>query len=70
MTLKIVFREDTTCRGYIQQAFLRAVYTAAVTLGKELLVTDIRYSAWANHVILDACAALTAEEREFSLGLR
>ena len=40
----------------------RAVYTAAVTFGKELLLSDVHYSAWANQRVLDACAVLTAEE--------
>jgi uncharacterized damage-inducible protein DinB len=33
-----------------------------VSLAKQLLLTDIRYSGWANERILDACSALTAEE--------
>jgi len=27
-----------------------------------MLLSDVRYSAWANRLLLDACAALTAEE--------
>lgn len=38
-----------------------------MTFGKELLVSDIRYSAWANQRVLSACAALTAEEIERDL---
>jgi uncharacterized damage-inducible protein DinB len=38
-----------------------------VTFGKELLVSDVRYSAWANQRVLDACSALTAEEIERDL---
>ncbi len=33
-----------------------------MSLGKELLLTDVRLSAWANRNLLDCCAALTAEE--------
>lgn len=33
-----------------------------MSFAKELLLTDIRYSGWANQRLLDACCALTAEE--------
>jgi uncharacterized damage-inducible protein DinB len=36
---------------------------------KQLFVSDIRYSEWANHRLLDACAERTAEELERELGL-
>jgi uncharacterized damage-inducible protein DinB len=45
----------------------RAIYTAAVTFGKELLVSDIRCSAWADQRVLDACSALTTAEIERDL---
>ena len=40
------------------------VYTFSVSFAKQLLLTDVRHSAWANHSVLDGCAALTAEELE------
>jgi len=49
------------------QVLPRAIYTAAVTFGKELLVSDVRYSAWANQRVLDACSVLTAAEIERDL---
>ena len=36
---------------------------------KQILLCDIDYSAWANHCLLEACAALTAEETERDLRL-
>ncbi|HTW57478.1 MAG TPA: DinB family protein [Terriglobales bacterium] len=38
-------------------------------LGKQLLLTDVRRSAWADRLLLEACAALTAEElaRDFRI---
>jgi len=44
-----------------------SVYTFAVSLAKELLLTDIRYSGWANQRLLEACSALTSEEIERDL---
>ena len=38
-----------------------------MTFGKELLLCDVRYSAWANQRVLDACAVLTADEIERDL---
>lgn len=40
-----------------------------MSLGKQLLLTDIRQSAWANRQLLEGCAALTAEElaRDFRI---
>jgi uncharacterized damage-inducible protein DinB len=35
-----------------------------VLLAKQMLLTDVRRSAWANGNLLDACATLTAEELE------
>jgi len=35
-----------------------------VSLAKELLLSDIGYSAWANRNLLDACSALAREEFE------
>ena len=52
---------------YSRRATPRDVYTFTVSFGKEVLLSDVRYSAWANHVILEACAALTAEEIERDL---
>jgi len=40
------------------------VYTFSVSFAKQLLLTDVRHSAWANQSVLDGCAALTAEELE------
>jgi len=40
----------------------RRVYTFCVSLGKELLLTDVRLSAWADRNLLHGCAALTPEE--------
>jgi uncharacterized damage-inducible protein DinB len=39
-----------------------AYILAGVSLAKELLLTDVRYSGWANQCLLDACSRLTAEE--------
>jgi len=33
-----------------------------MTLGKELLISDVSYSGWANRRLLDGCSALTADE--------
>ena len=33
-----------------------------MTLGKELLISDVSYSAWANRRLLEGCSALTADE--------
>jgi len=40
-----------------------------VPLGKQLLLTDVRRSAWANRLLLEGCAALTGEElaRDFRI---
>jgi uncharacterized damage-inducible protein DinB len=38
-----------------------------MTLGKELLLTDVIYSAWANRRLLDACSAMTVEELDRDL---
>jgi uncharacterized damage-inducible protein DinB len=35
---------------------------------KELLLTEVDYSAWADQKLLDACAALSSEELERDLG--
>jgi uncharacterized damage-inducible protein DinB len=34
---------------------------------KEILLTDVRYSAWANERVLDACSALSTEELQRDL---
>jgi DinB family protein len=39
-----------------------------MTAAKEMLLTDLDYSAWANQVLLEACSALTAEELGRDLG--
>jgi len=44
-----------------------SVYTFLVSFGKQLLLTDIRYSTWANQRLLEACSALTSEEIERDL---
>lgn len=44
--------------------YFRGVYTFCVSFVKQLLLTDVRRSAWANLNLLEGCAALTAEERE------
>jgi uncharacterized damage-inducible protein DinB len=51
-----------------QKAF-RAIYTFLVSLAKQVLITDVRQSAWANQGLLDGCAALTAEELGRDLGI-
>jgi uncharacterized damage-inducible protein DinB len=38
-----------------------------MSFGKQMLLTDVRRSAWANQNLLDGCAALTAEELERDL---
>ncbi len=38
-----------------------------MTLGKELLISDVSYSAWADRRLLDACPTLTAEELDRDL---
>ena len=38
-----------------------------MSFGKELLLSDVSYSAWANQRLLDACSALTNEEIERDL---
>ncbi len=45
------------------------VYTFSVSLAKQLLVTDLRRSAWADQLLLEGCAALTVEElgRDFRI---
>jgi len=40
------------------------IYTFPVYLAKQLLLTDLRRSAWADQRLLDGCATLTAEELE------
>ena len=45
----------------------RPVYTFHVFLAKPMLLNDVRRSAWGNGNLLDACAALTAEELERDL---
>jgi uncharacterized damage-inducible protein DinB len=42
-------------------------YTSLVSFPQHLLLTDIRYSGWANQRLLDACSALRAEEIERDL---
>jgi uncharacterized damage-inducible protein DinB len=46
---------------------LVAVYNFIVSFAKQLLLTDVRYSAWANQRLLDACCALSSEEIERDL---
>ncbi len=46
-----------------------AVYTFLVSLAKQVLITDVRQSAWANQGLLDGCARLTAEELGRDLGI-
>jgi uncharacterized damage-inducible protein DinB len=46
---------------------LPPVYTFGVSFAKQLLLTDIRYSGWANQCLLEACSALTSEEIERDL---
>jgi uncharacterized damage-inducible protein DinB len=45
------------------------IYTFPVSLGKQLLLSDVRRSAWADRLLLECCAALTAEElaRDFRI---
>jgi uncharacterized damage-inducible protein DinB len=50
--------------GIAQQALRTHRYNFGVSFAKQLLATDIRYSAWSNRRVLDACSALTAEEIE------
>ena len=38
-----------------------------MSFGKEILLNDVRYSGWANHCLLEACAVLTVEELERDL---
>jgi uncharacterized damage-inducible protein DinB len=38
-----------------------------VSLAKQLLLTDVRYSEWANERLLDACSTLTSAEIERDL---
>jgi uncharacterized damage-inducible protein DinB len=38
-----------------------------MSLGEELLLTDIRYSGWANQRLVEVCGALTLEEIERDL---
>ena len=38
-------------------------------IAKQLLSFDIRYSAWANRCLLDACSSLSGEEIERDLGI-
>ena len=38
-----------------------------MSLAKQLLLTDIRYSGWANERLLEACSALNSEEIERDL---
>ena len=35
-----------------------------MSLGKQILLTSVRNSAWANRNLLDGCVTLTAEELE------
>jgi uncharacterized damage-inducible protein DinB len=35
-----------------------------MSIAKDILVTDVAYSAWATQQLLDACSALTADELE------
>src|ERR1700686_309476 len=46
---------------------LPAGYTFSVSIGKELLISDVSRSGWANQQLLDGCAALSAEELERDL---
>src|SRR5258708_3146389 len=43
------------------------VYTFSVSLAKQVLLTEVRHSTWANQNLLDGCIALTAEELERDL---
>jgi uncharacterized damage-inducible protein DinB len=38
-----------------------------MSFAKQLLLSDVHYSAWANRCVLEACAALTGEELERDL---
>ena len=38
------------------------IYTFSVSFAKQLLLSDVSYSAWANQCLLNSCSALTAEE--------
>jgi uncharacterized damage-inducible protein DinB len=40
-----------------------------MALSKTIVLADVRYSAWANQSLLEACSALTAEEIERGLGI-
>ena len=46
-----------------------ALYNFAVVFNKQLLLTDLRHSAWADQRLLEGCTALTAEElgRDFRI---
>ncbi len=39
---------------------LPSIYTLPMTLGKELLLADVDYSAWADRRLLEGCSTLTA----------
>src|SRR3954463_9873946 len=47
----------------------RLVYSRCMEAGREILLLDWKYSAWATRRLLDACARLTVEERTRDLGL-
>jgi uncharacterized damage-inducible protein DinB len=40
-----------------------------MSLGKRTLLNDLRYTAWANQLMLDACSKLTTEELARDLGI-
>lgn len=44
-------------------------YTFFVSFAKQLLLADVRRSAWANRNLLEGCAGLTIEELERDLGI-
>src|SRR5258708_25999366 len=53
--------------GYAGPHTSAHVYTFSVSLAKQVLLTDVRHSAWANQNLLDGCIALTVEELERDL---
>jgi DinB family len=42
--------------------------TGSVNIGKQVLVTELNYTAWANTILLRACEKLTTEELNRDLG--
>jgi|HubBroStandDraft_5_1064220.scaffolds.fasta_scaffold33756_3 uncharacterized damage-inducible protein DinB len=45
------------------------IYSVSMSLGKCTLLNELRYTAWANQLMLDACSGLTVEELGRNLGV-